>query len=80
MLTPSAAKHGGSLAGKDSKSAVSITSSRTAAMVTLFGQVRWEGPAEAQQDDRKVSFVSDGPAKKHGFGIAVFARCRQDLK
>ncbi len=49
-------------------------------MVTLFGQVRWEGPAEAQQDDRKVSFVSDGPAKKHGFGIAVFARCRQDLK
>lgn len=45
MLTPRAAKHGGSLAGKDSRSAVSITSWGAAwAMVTLTsGKVRGTG-------------------------------------
>jgi len=66
MLTPSAAKHGGSLAGKDSKSAVSITSSRTAAMVTLFGQVRWRGRPRLSRMIGKYPLSQTDPPKNMG--------------
>ncbi|MGY4622427.1 hypothetical protein ACVWY3_000183 [Bradyrhizobium sp. USDA 4486] len=39
-------------------------------MVTLFGQVRWEGPAEAQQDDRKESSQT-APPKNMGAALQL---------
>lgn len=63
MLTPRAAKQGGSLAGNESRSAVSTTSSGIAAMVTLAESVCLAEPAEAQQDDGSLLSQPDPPKK-----------------